>query len=181
MLKPVPASASTSPQAAGGYVGGSGGPHVRIVELSPENFPPFAFFLEEFGLIPNLFRTQSLRPDMLEAEAAAIRRILEHEDILSRLQKECILLVGSAANLNTYCVAAHREALRRMKLSAEEADQIALDHHKADLPEADTALLDFTLKLTARPADFGRHDIERVRHYGFYRRAHSGGRSGHSL
>jgi RNA polymerase sigma-70 factor (ECF subfamily) len=167
MLKPVPASASTSPQAVGGYVGGTGGPHLRTAELTPETFPPYAFFLEGFGLIPNLFRAQSLKPDVLEAEAAAIRRILQHEDILSRLQKECILLVGSAANLNTYCVAAHCEALRRMGLSADEADQIALDHHKADLPEADTALLDFTLKLTARPADVGRHDIDRVRHYGF--------------
>jgi hypothetical protein len=87
-LKPVP-PASTSPRAVGGYVGGTGGPHLRTVELSPENFPPFAFFLKGFGLIPNLFRAQSLRPDVLEAEADAVRKILQHDDILSRLQKEC--------------------------------------------------------------------------------------------
>ena len=52
MLKPVPAPASTSPQAVGGYVGGTGGPRLRTVELSPEKFPPFAFFLEGFGLHP---------------------------------------------------------------------------------------------------------------------------------
>src|SRR5271156_5374565 len=102
--------------------------------LTPENFPPFAFFLKGFGLIPNLFRAQSLRPDVLEAEAAAIRKILQPDDILSRLQKECILLVGSAANLNTYCVAAHCEMLRVIgNLSVEESDQIAVDHHQANL------------------------------------------------
>ena len=49
---------------------------------------------------------------MIGAEADAVRKMLMPEDDLSHVQKECILLVGSAANLNTYCVAAHCEMLR---------------------------------------------------------------------
>lgn len=149
------------------YVGGNSGPYLRTVELSPAGFPPFAFFLERFGSIPNLFRAQTLRPDVIEAEAGAFRNVLIPEDILSHVQKECILLVVSAANLNTYCVAAHCEMLRAMGVSTAESDQIAVDHHQADLSEANKALLDFALKLAVHPSEFGRRDIDRLQSYGF--------------
>jgi RNA polymerase sigma-70 factor (ECF subfamily) len=166
-LKAIPRFGKMPPAAVGAYVGGTGGPYVLTVERSPESFPPFAFFLNRFGFIPNVFRAQTLRPDVIEAEAAAVREVLQPEDFLSRSQKEYILLVSSAANLNTYCVAAHCEMLRRMGLTAEESDQIALDHHQADLSEGDMALLDFILKLTARPAEFSRDDVDRLRRSGF--------------
>jgi RNA polymerase sigma-70 factor (ECF subfamily) len=149
------------------YVGGTCGPYLRAVELRPQDFPPFAFFLERFGSIPNLFRAQTLRPDAIEAEAGAFRNVLIPEDILSHVQKECILLVVSAANLNTYCVAAHCEMLRAMGVSMEESGQIAVDHHQADLSEANKALLDFALKLAVRPSEFGREDIDRLQISGF--------------
>jgi len=149
------------------YVGGTAGPHLRAVELNPETFPPFAFFLERFGLIPKIFRAQTLRPDLIEAEANAVRKVIGPEDLLSHVQKECILLVGSAANLNTYCVAAHCEMLRVMGVSTEESDQIAVDHHQAELSEANKRLLDFALKLTARASEFDCEDVEMLRRHGF--------------
>jgi RNA polymerase sigma-70 factor (ECF subfamily) len=160
-------SSNTSPQDARSYVGGTCGPYLRAVELRPQDFPPFAFFLERFGSIPNLFRAQTLRPDAIAAEAGAFRNVLIPEDILSHVQKECILLVVSAANLNTYCVAAHCEMLRAMGVSMEESDQIAVDHHQADLSEANKALLDFALKLAVRPLEFGREEIDRLLTSGF--------------
>lgn len=159
----IPGSPNESPQDPRSYVGGTAGPYLRAVELSPESFPPFAFFLERFGFIPSLFLAQTLRPDVIGAEADAVQKMLMPEDDLSHLQKECILLVGSAANLNSYCVAAHCEMLRRMGSSMEEADQIAVDHRQAELSDADKGLLDFVLKLTARPSEFRREDIELLR------------------
>jgi RNA polymerase sigma-70 factor (ECF subfamily) len=166
-LRAIPPVGKTPPGAVDAYVGGTGGPYLLTVERSPESFPPFAFFLRGYGFIPKFFHAQTLRPDVIEAEAAAVREVLQPEDVLSRFQKECILLVGSAANLNTYCVAAHCEMLGRMGLAAEESGQIAVDHHQADLSEGDTALLDFILKLTARPAEFSRNDIDTLRRSGF--------------
>ena len=75
-------------------------PYLRAVERSPESFPPFAIFLERFGLIPNLFRAQTLRPDVLEAEVELFGNVLGPKDVLSHVQKECILLVAAATNLN---------------------------------------------------------------------------------
>ena len=53
----------------------------------------------------------------------------------NRKYKEYILLVVSAANLNSYCVAVHCNLLRGMGISPEEGDQIALDYREANLPE----------------------------------------------
>lgn len=165
--RPIAGSPNLSPQDQHLYIGGTAGPYLRTLELSSESFPPFAFFRERFGFIPRIFLAQTLRPDVIDAEADAVRKILGPEDYLSPLQKECILLVGSAANLNTYCVAAHCEMLRRMEVSMEQADQIAVDHHESELSEADKGLLDFALKLTARPSEFRAQDIELLRRHGF--------------
>jgi len=145
---------------------GTGHPYLRSVECSAASFPPFAFFHERFGFIPNIFRAQTLRPDALEAEARVIDAVLLTEDLLSRVQKECILLVISAANLNTYCVAVHCEMLRALGVSVEDSDQIAVDHHQTDLSEADKALLDFALKLAVRPSEFQLQDIDLLRRQG---------------
>lgn len=163
----IPSSPNPSQPDSRSWVGGTAGPYLRGVELSPESFPPFALLLKRFGLIPGVFRAQTFRPDVIEAEADAVGKLLETEDILSRRQKEYILLVGSAANLNTYCVAAHCEMLRKMGVPMEESDQIAVDHHQAELSEANKGLLDFALKLAARPSEFRREDVELLRRHGF--------------
>ena len=161
-LPAIPWASVTSPPDTGSYIGGNSGPHLGSVELGPEGFPPG--ILERFGHIPNIFRAQTLTPDLIQAEVDAFSNVLQPEDALSHLQKECILLVGSAANLNTYCVAAHSEMLRLIGgLSIEDSDQIAVDHHQADLSKADKTLLDFVLKLTARPSDIGQDDIDSLR------------------
>ena len=121
------------------------GPYLRAVPRDPQEFPPFAFFEEKFGFIPNIFRAQTLRPDIVEAEAFTVGTVLLTDDVLSRVRKEFILLVISAANLNTYCVAVHCEMLRGLGLPADVSDQIAVDHHLADLSQADKALLDAAL------------------------------------
>lgn len=142
-------------------------PYLRAPELSADTFAPFAFFERRLGVVPNLFRAQTLRPDVIEAETLAAGLIVENEDVLPQTKKECILLVIAAANLNTYCVAAHCAMLRRLGLPPEESDQIAIDHHHADLSQADKALLDFALKLGIRPGEFQGFDIAHLHEYGF--------------
>jgi hypothetical protein len=88
-------------------------------------------------------------------------------DVLTRLQKEYILLAVSAANLNTYWVAVYSEMLRMSGVTAEDSDQIAADHRQARLPEADKALLDFALRLAVQSSRFGRPDIDAIRRHGF--------------
>jgi len=139
-------------------------PYLPAPYLSSETF---SIVQKSHGFIPNFFRSQTLRPDLLEAELEAVDRILLPEDVLTRTQKECILLAVSAGNLNSYCVAMHCNLLRGLGMSAEEGDQVAVDYHLSSLSEADKALLDFAVKLGVRFAEFSRQDILNLQTFGF--------------
>lgn len=139
------------------------GPYVAAPYLSPNAFAPFGVVQKSHGFIPNFFRAQTLRPDLLEAELEAVGRILLPKDALTRVQKESILLAVSAANLNSYCVAMHCNLLRGLGLPPEEGDQIAVDHRESNLSEADKALLDFAIKLGTRGSEFSREDVVKLR------------------
>lgn len=142
-------------------------PYVHAPYLSREAFPPFAILHKSHGFIPGLLRAQTLRPDLLTAEIQSLAPVLMPEDILTRTQKECILLAVSAVNLNSYCVAAHCNMLRGLGLPTEEGDQIAVDHHQSALSDKDKAMLDFAIKLGARFSDFSRTDILQLQALGF--------------
>ena len=143
------------------------GPYVQAPYQSSKAFAPYATLYKTHGFIPNFFSSQTLRPDLLAAEVEAVVAILLPEDVLSRLQKECILLAVSAANLNSYCVAVHCNLLRGLGMPSEEGDQIAVDHQQSELSESDRALLDFAVKLGAHFSEFSRDDVVKLRTLGF--------------
>jgi len=143
------------------------GQYVHAPYLSPITFEHFAIVLKSHGFIPNFFRAQTLRPDLLQAQLDAVGSILLPEDVLTRVQKESILLAVSAANLNSYCVAVHCNLLRGLGFSAEEADQIAVDYRLSTLSKADMALLDFAVKLGTRSSEYSPEDAGKLASFGF--------------
>ena len=143
------------------------GPYVRAPYLSPITFEHFAIVQKTHGFIPNFFRAQTLRPDLLQAQLDAVGSILLPEDVLTRAQKESILLAVSAANLNSYCVAVHCNMLRGLGFSAEEADQIAVDYRLSNLSKADMALLDFAVKLGTGFSEYSPEDADKLASFGF--------------
>jgi RNA polymerase sigma-70 factor (ECF subfamily) len=145
------------------------GSYVPAPYLSPIRFEHFAIVRKSHGFIPNFFRAQTLRPDLLEAQLEAVGSILLPEDVLTRVQKESILIAVSAANLNSYCVAVHCNMLRKLGLSTEEADQIAVDYRLSNLSKPDMALLDFVVKLGTRFSEYSPEDTGKLASFGFTR------------
>jgi RNA polymerase sigma-70 factor (ECF subfamily) len=143
------------------------GPHLCLVQPGQQDPPPFAFFRETFGFIPNLFRAQVSLADVLGAEAAALGAVLLPEDALTRIQKERILLAVSAANQNTYCISLHSEMLSLLGIPLEDSYQVATDHRLSSLADADHALLDFALKVAEEPTAFSQQDVNALRQHGF--------------
>src|SRR5262245_59079930 len=86
--------------------------YLRGIPADESNFPTLLDIKAAFGFIPNFFRAQTLRPDLIDAEVGLIGGILLKEGALSRRQKEYIFLACSADNLSTYCVTAHCEIVR---------------------------------------------------------------------
>lgn len=141
--------------------------YLRENTFDENDFPTLQLIKEDYGFIPNFFRCQTARPEILDAEVQLVDAILIKEGALTRTQKEHIFLVCSAANLSTYCVTAHCEIIRMLKLAGPEPEQIALDHMSTDLPIVDKALLNFALKLNNHPQQVTQNDIDDLRTYGF--------------
>ncbi len=120
-----------------------------------------------FGFLPNFFRVQGARPDLIESELGLIEGILGRQGALSRQQKEYIFLICSAANLSTYCVTAHCEIVRMLGIEGPEPEQVALDHTAADLSMQFKGLLNFAAKLNRSPDKIAEADVNRLRTFGY--------------
>lgn len=141
--------------------------HLRGPSPGEKDPPLFDAIHRTFGFVPNFFRAQTSRPDLIEAEVNLIDAIMVREGALTRQQKEYVFLVCSAANLSTYCVTAHCEIVRLLGISGPEPEQIAVNHAATNLPVRVKALLNFALKLNNEPAKVGVRDVEALRTYGF--------------
>ncbi len=135
-------------------------PYLHDLNRDLTELASFCIFEEHFGFVPAMFRAQSLRPSVLDAEAEAIGKILVQGEQLSQLQKDRIVVVVAAANGNTYLVALYAETLAASGIPKEFSYRIASDHRACDLPAADLALLDFARKLAATPDKFHRADLD---------------------
>ncbi len=141
--------------------------YLRSQPYEEKDFPAFAAIREQLGFLPNFFVEQTARPDIVETEIAMTGNLIVKEGALPRRQKEYIFLVCSAANLSTYCVTAHCELVRMLKLEGPEPEQIAVDYLHAKISIADKALLNFCSKLNSQTSKIASSDIDTLRTYGF--------------
>jgi uncharacterized peroxidase-related enzyme len=141
--------------------------YIREAALDETNYPLFAEIKKQFGFIPNLYRAQTTRPDLIEVQAQLVHAIMVKEGALTRKQKEYVFLVCSAANLSTYCVTAHCEMIRMMGIEGPEPEQIAADYTVLNLPLGLKALLNFATKLNNEPTKISQTDIDTLRTYGY--------------
>jgi uncharacterized peroxidase-related enzyme len=135
--------------------------------LTVSDFPRFADVQTAFGFIPNFYKAQGDRTDLIEPQMALAGAVIVAEGALERRQKEYIFLAVSARNLSTYCVTAHCEIVRMLKLEGPEPEQIAIDHASAKIPLRDKALVNFAIKLNGTPGPVTKADIDTLRTFGF--------------
>jgi RNA polymerase sigma-70 factor (ECF subfamily) len=145
-------------------------PSETHLSLSSSGTDPrsYAVLREQFGFVPHLYRLQNAFPELLDAEVQLLDSVLFNEGGLNRVQKECILLAVSAANLNTYCATLHSQVLSILGIPLEESDRIIADHRSSGISGADRALLDETRKLASLPGrSCQQFETERLRKQGF--------------
>jgi RNA polymerase sigma-70 factor (ECF subfamily) len=144
------------------------GPYLAQTALSGD-IPVYGVLRQQLGFIPNIFKLQSSIPILVEAEVRVIESILFAEDHLSRVQKENILLVLSAANLNTYFVAVHSQVLDALGIPIEQSDQLVEDYRQVGLPATEVSLLQELRKLAIMrpPSASGREEVGNASAEGF--------------
>ncbi len=103
---------------------------------------------EKAGFVPNVFLTLAHRPDEFRAFFAYHDALmLKETGHLTKADREMIVTATSAKNNCLYCVVAHGALLRIYAKSPLIADQVAVNHLKADITPRQRAMLDFAIKV----------------------------------
>ena len=103
---------------------------------------------EKAGFVPNVFLTLAHRPAEFRAFFAYHDALmLKESGSLTKADREMIVTATSAKNGCLYCVVAHGALLRIYAKNPLVADQVAVNHLKADIPPRQKAMLDFAVKV----------------------------------
>jgi uncharacterized peroxidase-related enzyme len=122
---------------------------------------------EKAGFIPNVFLALAHRPDEFRAFFAYHDAVMLRDSGLTKAEREMIVVATSGVNHCLYCVVAHGAILRIYAKNPLVADQVAVDHRKADITPRQVAMLDFAVKLARAPESVTEADREALRAHGF--------------
>jgi len=120
------------------------------------------------GFVPNVFLALAHRPAEWRAFMAYHDALLlKDTGSLTKGEREMIITATSAANHCLYCVVAHGAILRIYEKKPLVADQVAINHRKADIPPRQRAMLDFAMKVCLQAHEVEEADFEALRPHGF--------------
>jgi uncharacterized peroxidase-related enzyme len=122
---------------------------------------------EKSGFVPNVFLALAHRPDEFRAFFAYHDALMLRASGLSKGEKEMIVVATSGANRCLYCVVAHGAILRIYEKHPLLADQVAVNHRKADITPRQRAMLDFAMKVCLDSAAVDEADFATLRAHGF--------------
>ena len=122
---------------------------------------------EKAGFVPNVFLVLAHRPAEWRAFMAYHDALLLKEGGLSKGEREMVIVATSAANQCLYCVVAHGAILRIYEKNPLVADQIAVNHRKADITPRQRSMLDFAMKVCTASHTVDDSDFAALRAHGF--------------
>jgi len=123
---------------------------------------------EKAGFVPNVFLALAHRPAEWRAFMAYHDALLLKEGgNLSKGDREMIIVATSAVNHCLYCVVAHGAILRIYEKKPLVADQVAINHRKADITPRQRAMLDFAMKVCTDSSAIEEADFAALREHGF--------------
>ena len=127
---------------------------------------------EKAGFVPNVFLAFARRPAEWRAffayhDALMVPESVGRESGLTKGEREMIVTTTSAANKCLYCVVAHGAILRIYEKKPLVADQVAINHRKADISPRQRAMLDFALKVCNESHEVEDADFAALHTHGF--------------
>ncbi|MEL6871316.1 MAG: peroxidase-related enzyme [Pseudomonadota bacterium] len=127
----------------------------------------FAKCMEKLGFVPNVLRAYAFDAAKLQAFIDMVDDLMLADSELSKLEREMIAVAVSAVNHCHYCLTAHGAAVRVRAGDAAFGDTIKHNWRAANLDQRQTAMLEFTVKLTEAPAKIVEADRAALRAAGF--------------
>jgi uncharacterized peroxidase-related enzyme len=142
-------------------------PTPDLADLPQDIRERIATVQEKSGFVPNVFLALARRPDEFRAFFAYHDALMEKPGSLSKAEREMIVVATSGVNHCQYCVVAHGAILRIRARNPLIADQVAVNHRKADLKPRHKAMLDFAGKVAGRSHEIDDADYEELKSHGF--------------
>jgi uncharacterized peroxidase-related enzyme len=142
-------------------------PAPELADLPQDIRERIAAVQEKSGFIPNVFLALARRPDEFRAFFAYHDALMDKPGGLSKAEREMIVVATSGLNQCQYCVVAHGAILRIRAKNPLLADQVAVNHRKADLSPRQKAMLDFAVKVAERSQAIEDADYDNLRSHGF--------------
>ena len=123
---------------------------------------------EKAGFVPNVFLALAHRPAEWRAFMAYHDALLlKDTGSLTKGDREMIIVATSAINQCLYCVVAHGAILRVYEKKPLLADQVAVNHRKADITPRQHAMLDFANKVCSASHEIDDADFAALHAHGF--------------
>jgi len=135
--------------------------------LSEKTQAYFDLCEEKLGLVPNVLKAYSFDETKLRAFTDMYNDLMLAECGLSKLEREMIAVAVSAVNRCFYCLTAHGAAVRELSGDPVLGELMVMNYRVADLSERQRAMLDFSVKLTEKPAEIVESDRQILRDAGF--------------
>ena len=135
----------------------------------PEDLQKYMRVCEEkLGLVPNVIKAYSLRPEKLRTFISKYNELMLSDDTeLTRLEREMIAVVVSSYNHCVYCITAHSQAVREFSDDPVLGDILVTNYREANLSDRHRAMLDYAWKMTASPGETGDADRQKLFDQGF--------------
>src|SRR5215831_1100018 len=136
-------------------------------ELTPEMAAYLARCEEKLGFVPNVLKAYAFDMTKLSAFVAMYNDLMLAPSGLSKLEREMIAVAVSSHNRCYYCLVAHGAAVRSLADDAVLGELMVMNYRAARLDRRQRAMLDFAVKLTARPWEIEEVDRNALREAGF--------------
>jgi uncharacterized peroxidase-related enzyme len=137
------------------------------VELTPAMRAYFDKCAEKLGFIPNVLKAYAFDMPKLEAFVAMYNDLMLAPSGLNKLEREMIAVAVSSHNRCYYCLVAHGAAVRGLADDPVLGELMVMNYRAAQLDRRQRAMLDFAVKLTARPWEIEEADRNALREAGF--------------
>jgi len=127
----------------------------------------FALCEEKLGLVPNVLRAYAFDIEKLNTFTALYNDVMLGPSGLSKLEREMIAVVTSSLNRCFYCQVAHGAAVRELSGDPVLGERMVMNWRTADLDARQTAMLEFTEKVTLESHRISDNDRQTLRDTGF--------------
>jgi uncharacterized peroxidase-related enzyme len=136
-------------------------------ELSEATRAYFDKCREKLGMVPNVLSAYAFNEAKLSAFTQMYNDLMLADSGLSKLEREMIAVAVSSVNSCFYCLTAHGAAVRQLSGDPELGELMVMNYRVAELSPRHRAMLDFSVKLTERPAEILEADRQALRDAGF--------------